>query len=77
MQEQDTKVITASEYVKWLETLGPDDDTPALEARLTEQVITCPECGTKFSQYEGRCACGLSWEDVEAAADFFDRLVEQ
>lgn len=36
---------------------------------------TCPDCGAPWTTRELRCpSCGLASEDVEAAADFLDRL---
>ena len=35
----------------------------------------CPDCGGKWDDRFGCQDCGLSMEDVAAAADFYDRKV--
>lgn len=44
-------------------------------ARLNaEKAVACPDCRTGTIPEHGRCGnCGLSWDDLEAAAEFLDR----
>lgn len=44
---------------------------------MDSDAVKCPDCGLGEIKPGDRCdACGLSWEDLEAAGEFFDRLVE-
>lgn len=39
--------------------------------------VLCPDCRMGYIFPGDRCSCCmLSWEDLEAAAQFFDRMME-
>lgn len=43
---------------------------------LASGEVKCPDCGLAAIRRGDRCSgCGLSWEELEVAADFFDKHI--
>jgi len=85
--EGDTVVdlnLTPSQYdgIMILAKAVTDKSTCEAEPRMYIKKILpkdkCPDCGADFTKEDVRCqVCGLSWEDIESAAEYFDRLQDK